>query len=219
VADQVALRSRPGWALSNQFLVPLFLLLIAGIAVRFLAHYALPYFRFNPNYFQEYWPHRARLVFHICGGILALCCGPFQFWTGLRQKAMGLHRWTGRLYLVGVGVGTTGAFLMAVFTQPRNLGVALMVMATVWILCTATAYGAIIRGLVPMHKEWMMRSYIVTFGFVTFRFIDELPIAARLLGSYADRSANIAWLCWFVPLFAFEMILQARRIWSADRPA
>lgn len=94
-----------------------------------------------------------------------------------------------------------------------------MVMASVWIHCTATAYAAIIRGLVSMHKECMMRSYIVTFGFVTFRFIDELPITERLLGSYADRSANIAWLCWFVPLFAFELILHARRIWSADRQA
>jgi hypothetical protein len=79
-------------------------LVVFGIAVKFLIRYALPYFRFDQAYFDQfgYWPHRGRLILHICGAMLALICGPFQFWTGLRQIALSFHRWTGRLYLVGL---------------------------------------------------------------------------------------------------------------------
>jgi uncharacterized membrane protein len=196
------------------------LLIVFGLAARFLVHYAIPYFRFDQAYFDAngYWPHRARLIFHICGGMLALICGPFQFWTGLRQKAMGVHRWTGRLYLVGVAIGSLGAFLMAVYTQPHGFGLALMGLATAWILTSATAYAAILRGMVQLHKEWMVRSYLVTFAFVTFRtFSDEWPSFAALWGSPAESVVNITWLSGVAPVAAYEVIRQTRRISSGKQ--
>jgi hypothetical protein len=59
----------------------------AAVSVRFLIC-ALPYFHFDPAQFEDCFSHRFRLIFRICGGILALTCGPFQFWTGLRLRAM-----------------------------------------------------------------------------------------------------------------------------------
>ena len=41
------------------------------------------------------------LFLHINGGMLALLTGPWQFWTGLRQRNLTIHRWTGRLVSSG----------------------------------------------------------------------------------------------------------------------
>lgn len=197
--------SRPGVVLG------LSLLIVAAVAVKFLVHYALPYFAFDPAYFDYYWPHRFRLITHICGGMLALTTGPFQFWTGLRRKALGFHRWTGRLYLVGVAVGSTGAGMMAYFTEPRNFGISLGFLALAWILCSGVAYLAILRGLVNLHKEWMIRSYMVTFGFVTFRLINDYPPVVHW-GTNVDRLATVTWVCWVVPVMGYEIVRAAQQL-------
>ena len=85
---------------------------IVGLALGFVLKYAFHYYlHYNPTAFDPYWPRRAGLLFHISGGMLALLTGPFQFWTGLRQKHMQVHRWTGRLFLLGAGMGVIGASL------------------------------------------------------------------------------------------------------------
>jgi hypothetical protein len=207
----------PGAVSRPRVMLGLGLLIIAAVSVKFLVHYAFPYFAFDPAYFDYYWPHRFRLIFHICGGMLALTCGPFQFWTGLRRKALGFHRWTGRLYLAGVAVGACGAGMMAYFTQPRNFGVSLGFLALAWILCTGVAYLAILRGLVNLHKEWMVRSYIVTFAFVTFRLINDYPPVVHW-GTGADRAATVAWACWVAPMIGYEIVRAARQL-RAVKPA
>jgi hypothetical protein len=50
-------------------------------------------------------------LIHTSGGLPALFVGPWQFWTGLRRTVPRIHRWTGRLFLLGVAVGVTGAAL------------------------------------------------------------------------------------------------------------
>lgn len=193
------------------------LLLASLVAARFIWHYAVPYFlHFNAKQFDYYWPHRVRLVTHISGGIVALVCGTLQLWTGLRQRAMRFHRWTGRVYLAAAAVGIVGAFLMAVYSTPRSFGISLMGLATAWILTTGVAWAAIVRGRVELHKEWMIRSYLVAFAFVTFRFMtDLLPgLTAKLGSNDGDASTSVGWLCWVVPLVVYEVILQGRRLFG-----
>jgi hypothetical protein len=195
------------------------LLAILAIGIRFIVHYAAPYFQFDPNYFGPRWPYRLQLILHICGGILALLAGPWQLWSGLRRKALGVHRWTGRLYVAGVALGTIGAFTLGPFTQPRSFGVALMSLGTAWLGATAFACVAILRRNVQLHKEWMARSYIMTFGFVSFRAInDGMPgLAAQLGGSPVDALANMVWLSWVLPLAGYELIRLWRRLGSAPQ--
>jgi hypothetical protein len=203
----------PSW----DWLIRAGLLLTSAISLRFVAHYAVPYFGYDPAYFKDFWPHRTRLIFHICGGMLTLFCGPLQFWTGLRQRAMNFHRWTGKLYLLGVVVGAIGGYSLAVYSKPVGYGLAIMVMCTAWVFTTAVSYSAILRGLVDLHKQWMVRSYLVTFTFVTIRLIIEnLPgVTVRLGGSLPERVINVVWISWLAPLALYELILQARTIFSA----
>jgi len=53
---------------------------------------------------------------------------------------------------------------------------------------------------------------IVTYGFVSFRLIDELGIFARL-GN--ERLATTAWLCWTITLLFAEVAMQWKRIAGA----
>jgi hypothetical protein len=221
MADRVVIAKRGVSRLSSDTVIGGALLLVVAVVLRFLVHYALPYFGFDPAYFGDFWPHRVRLIFHICGGALALSCGPFQFWTGLRQRAMHFHKWTGRLYLIGVLVGSIGAFLIGVYSKPQNFGVALMSLAVAWIAVTGTAYAAILRGLVNLHKEWMVKSYLLTFAFVTFRLLNDnlSGLAQHLGGSVDERSANITWISWLLPLAIYEATLQWRKIFATRQLA
>jgi hypothetical protein len=220
MADRVLIQESALPRQSANVLLGAGLLLVAGIAARFLVHYALPYFGLDSAYFKAFWPHRIQLLFHISGGLVTLCCGPLQFWTGLRRRSVTFHRWTGKLYLLGVIVGAIGGYSLAIYSKPDGFGVAIMFMSTAWILTTAIAYASILRGFVTSHKQWMVRSYLVTFAFVMIRLlIDNLPgITSRLGGSVPERVINVVWISWLVPVAVYEVILQTRRAFGSSMP-
>ena len=90
---------------------------IVGLAVGFILKYVFHYYlHYDQASFNPYWPRRGGLLLHISGGMLALVTGPWQFWTGLRMKHMQVHRWTGRLFLLGAAMGVVGAAYLAFTT-------------------------------------------------------------------------------------------------------
>src|SRR5215813_9619264 len=73
--------------------------------------------------------HFARYIFplrlHIAGGMGALLFGPWQFSATLRARALNLHRWMGRFYLLEVALGSLAGFAMATVSEqglPTHLG-------------------------------------------------------------------------------------------------
>lgn len=191
---------------------------IVALAVGFVFKYVFFYYRhYDAASFDVYWPRRGWLFLHITGGMLALLTGPWQFWTGLRQRNLTIHRWTGRLFLLGVAAGIVGAVGLSVTTTfGWGFAVGIMGLATAWFVTTTMAYVSIRKGLVELHKEWMIRSYVVTFAFVTFRILSDYGPTSRLQPEN-DRSMTIAWACWVVPLGATELIFQVRRMRKAMR--
>lgn len=191
---------------------------IIGIAVAFVVKYVLFYYRhYDAASFDVYWMRRGWLFLHINGGTLALLTGPWQFWTGLRQKHLAIHRWTGRLFLAGVVMGVVGAVGLSVTsTYGWAFAVGLMGLASAWVVTTGMAYYSIRKGLVALHKEWMIRAYVVTFAFVFFRILSDYGPTSRLQPEN-DRSITIAWACWVVPLAVTEMIFQLKRVRVASR--
>ena len=86
-----------------------------------------------------------------------------------------------------------------------------MGLASAWLVTTAMAYYTILKGLIPLHKEWMIRAYVVTFAFVTFRILSDYGPTSRLQPEN-DRSITISWVCWVVPLAVTEMVFQIKRM-------
>lgn len=189
---------------------------IVAIALGFVIKYVVFYYRhYDMASFDVYWPRRGWLFLHINGGTLALLTGPWQFWTGLRQKNLAIHRWTGRLFLLGVAMGITGAVGLSVTsTYSWAFAVGLMGLASAWLVTTSMAYYTIRKGLVALHKEWMIRAYVVTFAFVFFRILSDYGPTSRLQPEN-DRDITVAWACWVVPLAVTEMIFQVKRTRSA----
>lgn len=189
---------------------------IVSLAVAFVIKYVLFYYRhYDAASFDVYWPRRGWLLLHINGGTLALLMGPWQFWTGLRQRNLAIHRWTGRLFLIGVAMGVIGSVgLMVTTTNGWAFEFGLLGLASAWLVTTFMAYFSIRKGLVALHKEWMVRAYVVTFAFVTFRLLEDYGPTSRLRPEN-DRDITIAWACWVVPLAVTEMIFQLRRVRAA----
>ena len=149
-------------------------------------------------------------MLHISGGIVAILTGPVQLWLGLGNRGMIWHRRMGMAYMGAVGVGAVGGYYMAFHTDFGWLfGASLASLATAWVTTTAMAYLAIRKSLVEQHKEWMIRSYVVTFGFVFFRLL--MPLLQNV-GTNTERLAAAGWLCWTIPLLTTELVLQGRKI-------
>jgi hypothetical protein len=54
---------------------------------------------------------------HLAGSLCALALGPWQLNSRLRARAIGMHRWMGRAYVVSVIVGGIGALALATVSQ------------------------------------------------------------------------------------------------------
>ena len=192
--------------------IALMLSLTALAAVVFAAAAALPYLLSSSYGPPEYAPRRGWLVFHIVGGMIALLTGPVQLWLGLADRGMAWHRRMGIGYMAGVGVGASGAFYLSTHTDfGWVFGAGLFGLAVAWVTTTTLAYLAIKRSLTGQHKEWMIRSYVVTFAFVTFRVIQPALQAAHV-GTIYEQLAVAAWACWAVPLLFTELVIQGRKV-------
>jgi hypothetical protein len=121
----------------------------------------------------------------------------------------------GRVYVSGVGVSALAAFNLAARTDLGWVfGAGLTGLGTAWLATTAMAVTAVRRGLILQHREWMIRSYVATFAFVTFRVAwKALQIAD--VGTLQEQLAVCSWFCWAVPLLVTEVVLQGRKIFSS----
>jgi uncharacterized membrane protein YozB (DUF420 family) len=195
---------------------------VIAIAVAFILKYVFRYYlHYNQAAFTDpiqgaanYWAMRGWLLMHMTGGMVALLAGPWQFWTGFRARFFRLHRWTGRLFLCGVAIGSIGAYRMAIGTTfGWAFGFALAMLATAWATTAGMAYYAIRKRRIQIHKEWMVRAYVVTFAFVTFRILNDFGPTSHLQPP-VDRIVTIAWVSWVLPLLIAEVIMQLRRMRS-----
>lgn len=187
----------------------IFLLVFAG---KFVFN-VLPYFTLEKEVFQRYWNFKGWLIGHIAGGLLALVIGPFQFSEMVRRKFPATHRWLGRTYITAILVGVISATYLAWTSAVAvhwTWALSLQGLALAWICTAGMAYISIRRGRIQMHKEWMIKSYIVTFAFVTFRWLVALPAIAGL-GNFIERGPTLVWVSWVIPLFIADIVLQWNR--------
>ena len=188
---------------------------VATVAVAFIAVVALPYFSADHQRLRGYWPVRFWLLLHITAGIVALLSGPVQLWLGLNDRRMNLHRTLGITYVASVAASAAAGYYLAFNTRFGWLfGLGLGGLATAWVVTTGLAFAAIRRHLYDQHKDWMIRSYVVTTAFVSFRIL-YAALEAAGVGTRGEHLIASSWLCWSVPLLVTEALLQGRRILAA----
>jgi len=185
---------------------------ITLIALWFVNGFAFQYLTVERDRFGIYWPRHEWLYVHIVGGMTALLLGPLQFWLGLNSRGKILHGILGGFYVLSVFTSGTAALYLAWHTDLGWVfGLGLTEMAVAWMISTTLAATAVFRHLAEQHREWMIRSYILTFGFVTFRlFTQILQIAG--VGTTQEQMTAASWVSWSVPLFIAEFAIQVRKI-------
>ena len=115
---------------------------------------------------------RHLLVPHTLGGVIALMAGPVQFSSRFRQRHLQFHRVLGRIYVICVFVGSfTGIALAA--GRPGLPGTSMQ--AAAWMVCTTAAFITARNRQIVQHRQWMARSYAVTFTFVSSRVLNLWP--------------------------------------------
>jgi uncharacterized membrane protein len=185
-----------------------------AVGIWFFYSFALNYLAEDPERFGIYWPRHEWLYAHIIAGAVALFLGPLQLWLGLNHRTPLLHRVFGLVYTLSVGVGAVTALYLAFHTDfGWVFGMGFAAMAAMWTGSTALAVIAISRGMIEQHREWMLRSYVVTFAFVTFRILDTILDIAKV-GTMVERMTAASWMAWTIPLLITETVLQGRKIFA-----
>lgn len=190
---------------------------VLAAASYFAWRYTVRYFHYTASSYGPFWWPRARVLLpHVIAGMTALFLGPVQFWSAMRRKYARLHRWSGRLYVAGVVLGSVMAWSLVARMPAQQLGhqTGLGALGIAWLTTTAFAFIAIRRGNIAQHREWMIRSYVVTFAFVTYRALLQL-MQSYSIGAPAERTAVLAWSCWALPLLVTEVVLQGRKLLRA----
>ncbi|TWU12987.1 hypothetical protein CA54_18130 [Symmachiella macrocystis] len=170
------------------------------------------YFSLNPDtYFEQnravYVDHPISLLSHIGGGVVAIVIGPFQFWKRFRNRHLQLHRFLGGVYLAAtVGFGAIGGLFLA----PHSYGglsthFGFGMLAALWLLTGTLAFWSILHGRVSQHREWMIRSYALTFAAVTLRL--WIPVLVILGFEFEEVYQTVAWIAWVPNLIATECFL------------
>jgi uncharacterized membrane protein len=132
---------------------------------------------------------RALLIPHTLAGIFALLIGPINFSSRIRQRHLKLHRVLGRVYVVSVFIGAATGVALASGRPgfPGTCG-----QAAAWVVCTTAAFITARNRQIVQHRQWMARSYAVTFTFVSSRVLNLWPRYWSHLGDTLSAVGVIA---------------------------
>jgi hypothetical protein len=173
------------------------------------------------SYSPYFWAKRYTMLPHMIGGTAALLLGAVQVWLGLTGRTGVLHRRVGWAYVWSVGIGTVGAIHMS-SVVPGHFAYAsgLFFNAIVWAIATAVAVWAMHHRNVELHRDWMLRSYVLALAFTVARVM--LPLFRAFVEVPPDPLADdiqaaTAWACWIVPLFMLEIYFAWRVLRAARR--
>jgi len=189
--------------------------IVLSVAAFFLATRVPRYLVLTAQSYRPYfWPRSSWLLPHVLGGLLAILIGPLQFWARIRKDYVQVHRWSGRVYLAAVVVGGIASLGLAATSKVTlTCAAGLAGLGLAWLTTAGMAFAAVLHRNFAQHRQWVIRSYVVTMAFVTFRVVEDL-LEARGIGTQAERLSLMSWACWAVPLLFTEVAFQAKAVFS-----
>jgi uncharacterized membrane protein len=178
------------------------LLTCVAIGIYAAQYFVLPV---RDEHFERYI---VPLRLHIAGGAGALLAGPWQFHEKLRVRAIEVHRWLGRFYLLEVALGSSAGLVMAVLSKEGlATHIAFGMLAALWFFTGLQAYRKVRQGKIPEHRQWMIRNFALTLAAVTLRVYIPLMLFV-LHWSFRQTYITVSWLCWVPNLLIAEWMVQ-----------
>jgi hypothetical protein len=154
--------------------------------------------------------HRLGIFTHIFASSVAILLGPFQFMAAVRSRWPVFHRWSGRIYLLGVLVGGLAAIHMSAFAfggLVSTLGFSLL--GLIWLYTGFRAYTTARARDFAAHRAWMIRNFSLTLAAVTIRIGIGIGFATGL--PFEVFYPALTWLCWVPNLVAAEIVCSVRK--------
>src|SRR5216684_174754 len=145
--------------------------------------------------------------------------GAIQLIPQIRTRAISVHRWNGRLFLLtALAVSIAGLYLVWVRGGlPSIVGaLALSLNAVLIILFAALAWRSALRREISTHRRWALRTYLVAnaqwfarVGISAWIIFNRRPVG---MTAKWDGPFNYFWFfgCYLLPLAVLELYLRAR---------
>jgi uncharacterized membrane protein len=157
-------------------------------------------------------PWKIAFYIHVFSSIFTLLAGITQFSPEILKNHRRLHKLVGRLYAWDIiAINFPTGLIMAVYANGHwPSKIAFLVLDCLWFWFTLRAVIAIKRGDVTRHREYMTRSYALTFSAVTLR------TWRLVLSSAFDLDPQLlymldAWLGWVPNLLCAEWLIARGR--------
>ncbi|MEH7415547.1 DUF2306 domain-containing protein [Neobacillus drentensis] len=139
---------------------------------------------------------------HILLGTISLAIGPFQL-TKLNRENPSLHKMLGKVYAVAVFMNILMVpYLSLSATGGLGSSIAFLVLNFFWLWTTSIGVIKAAQRKIKDHKEWILRSYAITWVFVTFRIV-IIPLSIFLdrtlafpLAVYLGIGLNLLFIEW-----------------------
>jgi hypothetical protein len=151
--------------------------------------------------------HGTTLYLHVVGGLTVLFAGGGALYIGWTRRAFKRHKWFGYTYLALGSVMALSALALSIEAPhpPRSLYVATGTLAAVWLAVAAMALRAARNRRFLIHRDWMIRSYVLTWTFVGCRIATTYDFFPTL---GAESVTASIWVNWIVPFVICEIALQ-----------
>jgi hypothetical protein len=154
--------------------------------------------------------HFAWVYIHMLGGTAMLVLGALALYVGWTRRQFRFHKYIGYAYLTGGAVGAGAGLALSILNPhpPHGVAIATGTLAATWLAFAAMAYRAARNRRFDVHRDWMIRTYVLTWTFAFCRLAMRLPIYETY---GAEGITATIWLSWVVPLLVCEIALQWRR--------
>lgn len=155
---------------------------------------------------------RTAFYIHVFTGILTLLAGFTQFSPYILREKRLLHRHMGKVYVFNIlFINFPAGMIMAFYANgylPTRI--AFIILDSLWFWFTVKAFIEVKKGNIRKHKEFMMRSYALTFSAITLRTW-KLILSSLFVIAPATLYMIDAWLG-FVPNLLFaEWLIRKRK--------
>jgi uncharacterized membrane protein len=128
------------------------------------------FLRFKQAY-VGYWWWKTSFYVHVFSAIGALLAGFTQFSSQILRQHRSIHRLMGRFYAYDIlAINFPTGMVLAVCANGLLPGrIAFVLLDCLWFTFTLVAVVAIRRGQIARHRQFMVRSYALTFSAITLR--------------------------------------------------
>lgn len=160
----------------------------------------------------------AALVVHLVLAAIITFCGPLQFVPAIRKRAIGFHRWNGRIYITTAFIISLGAIYMIATRGAGGFNaIAIQINAVLIMACAALTLRAVLKRNIPAHQRWALRTFLLVSG-VWFLRIGYVFLGVLFQGRPPGVGDNLdgptdlalAYTSFFLPLIVLQLYFWAK---------